>query len=192
MQMRTQKTFSLNLKQFKTIKMVIVVVLAILVSQSIIMRNFLWPIMGTALATAILLYLRRHVKEIIADERDYEIGGIAARWSIQIFIWTAVIAMFILYAQRDLNPSYEIVASVLAYSACFLMFVYSMIFNYHEKISFLKNRNSYIVIAIMILLLFLLAGLRLFSGEDDWICTNGTWIKHGNPSFPAPAIQCDK
>jgi uncharacterized membrane protein len=131
--MKTQKTFTLNLKQFKVVKVVIAIGLGMLISQSIILRNFIWPIMGVAFATALLLYLRKHVKEIIADERDYEIGGIAARWAMQVFTWSAVIVMLILFALRDRNPAYEIIASVLSYSACFLMITYSVIFYYHQK-----------------------------------------------------------
>jgi len=43
---------------------------------------------------------------------------------------------------------------------------------------------------IIAVLLFLLIGARLFSGEDNWICSNGQWIEHGHPSFPAPQEPC--
>jgi hypothetical protein len=33
-------------------------------------------------------------------------------------------------------------------------------------------------------------GLRLISGEDDWICSDGSWVKHGNPSQPIPSAEC--
>ncbi len=32
--------------------------------------------------------------------------------------------------------------------------------------------------------------LKLLSNEDDWICRNGQWIKHGNPSAPMPTKPC--
>lgn len=32
--------------------------------------------------------------------------------------------------------------------------------------------------------------MRFFSGEDNWICENGKWIKHGNPSNPPPSKEC--
>ena len=48
---------------------------------------------------------------------------------------------------------------------------------------------------IILLLLFLLACLfvtRFIVGgnEDTWICTNGEWVKHGNPINPAPQTGC--
>jgi len=26
--------------------------------------------------------------------------------------------------------------------------------------------------------------------EDDWICSSGEWVKHGNPSAPKPTGSC--
>ncbi len=50
--------------------------------------------------------------------------------------------------------------------------------------------NKKIIYTILILVL-LVAGIRFFSGEDGWMCNNGEWIKHGNPSAPAPdAFLC--
>ena len=44
------------------------------------------------------------------------------------------------------------------------------------------------VIAIVVIVL----GVRFFSGEDDWICQNGEWVKHGNPSAEKPVGNCGK
>jgi len=27
--------------------------------------------------------------------------------------------------------------------------------------------------------------------EDDWICDEGQWVKHGYPSAPMPEGECD-
>lgn len=36
-----------------------------------------------------------------------------------------------------------------------------------------------------------MASIRFLSGNEDvWICQNGEWIKHGNPSAPKPIIEC--
>ncbi|MFA6993260.1 MAG: GerMN domain-containing protein [Patescibacteria group bacterium] len=42
------------------------------------------------------------------------------------------------------------------------------------------------------LLLALILGLRLVFGgpEDGWLCQDGNWVKHGNPSAPAPTSGC--
>ena len=32
--------------------------------------------------------------------------------------------------------------------------------------------------------------VRFFSGEDDWMCKNGEWVKHGNPDAEKPTTGC--
>jgi uncharacterized membrane protein len=147
--------------------------------------------MGIAFAMMIHFYMRGKLKdEILADERDYEIGGKSARWAIQIFSIFAVIIMIVLYAKRDINPSYLPIASTLAYSTCFLMLLYSFIFRYFQKIKFMKNKTTLVVLGVAILAVAVVFGLRLFSGEDNWMCKDGEWIKHGQPSFPVPTVPC--
>jgi len=47
-------------------------------------------------------------------------------------------------------------------------------------------------------ILFILAGVFLVlrftlgGNEDTWICEEGEWVKHGNPSQPQPVIPCEK
>jgi len=51
-----------------------------------------------------------------------------------------------------------------------------------------------IIIAIVIILAAaaIIFGLRFFSGDEDtWLCQNGQWVKHGNPSAPMPTEGCD-
>lgn len=105
-------------------------------AQFVVLKNFVGPIIGAAIAAAFLLYFRGRVKEVIADERDYAIGGKSARWAIQIYSWIAIVFMFIFYANQSSNPVFEAIAQTLAYSTCFLLIVYSVVFGYlnkHEK-----------------------------------------------------------
>ncbi len=49
------------------------------------------------------------------------------------------------------------------------------------------------ILIFLFLLSFVILGLLIFrgiSGEDDWICDNGQWIRHGNPSSPQPTAAC--
>ena len=48
-------------------------------------------------------------------------------------------------------------------------------------------KNTLIVIVIIIVLGL---GLRVLSGEDNWVCDGNQWIKHGNPNSPAPTTGC--
>jgi len=55
----------------------------------------------------------------------------------------------------------------------------------------MSNKTTAIVIVSVVCVAFIiLLGVRFFSGEDSWICQNGQWVKHGNPSAPAPSIGC--
>ena len=49
----------------------------------------------------------------------------------------------------------------------------------------MKNKLTVIIIIILLAI-----GLRIIRGEDDWICQNGQWIKHGNPSAEMPTSGC--
>jgi uncharacterized membrane protein len=186
----------MDIKKYTAIKLAVVVLLAFIASWSISTSNYVLPVIAFIVSYLVLLYLRGKVKGVIADERDYEIGGKAARWAIQIYSWIAVLVMFVLYAKRALNPSYEAIAAVLAYSTCFLMLVYALIFRFYNNVNVLDKKSLkkkiYIALGILVLLALIVAGLRLFSGEDNWMCQNGEWVQHGHPDFPAPNVECKK
>src|SRR3990167_8204083 len=54
------------------------------------------------------------------------------------------------------------------------------------------KKSLYIIIAVIILALAVVAFLRFIVGgdEDTWICSNGQWVKHGNPSVAKPTTGC--
>ena len=59
-----------------------------------------------------------------------------------------------------------------------------------------KGKNKKKIFAIIILAIIVIAGvilsMRFLSGEDNWICENGTWVKHGSPDTPMPTTGCSK
>ena len=124
---------NMTLKQFKIVKIITVIALAIIVSQSMVNKNYIIPLMALAFSVIVLYFIRQRVKEIMADERDYEIGGKAARMAMQIFSWVAVVIMFIFYSLGHINPIYESIALTLSYAVCFLLLSYNLIFRYYYK-----------------------------------------------------------
>jgi len=54
------------------------------------------------------------------------------------------------------------------------------------------KKRIFVTIVIIILAGAGVLAVRFFSGEDDWICKNGEWIKHGNPSAEKPTTECGK
>ena len=177
-------------KQYQKIRLIITVVTAIIFGQSIVLESYLLPIITLVIASLLLLFLRRRVKEVIVDERDKALGGQSALIAMQIYSWIAVVVMFVLYAFRDINPFYEPIGTTLAYSTCLLMLIYSIIFRFRNKEMFSKDKKRYIVFAIILAIFISFFSIRFFSGEDGWVCNDGQWVKHGNPSFEVPLVEC--
>jgi uncharacterized membrane protein len=123
----------MTLKTFKSFQVVVAIALGIIFSQAVIARNFVIPLIAAIVGVLMLLILRRRVKEVIADERDWANGGRSALLALQVYSWVAVIAMIILLAWRDTNPAYEPIAMTLAFSTCGLMLLYSAIFKIRNR-----------------------------------------------------------
>lgn len=179
-------------KQFIFVRLLVVMLIASTISSFIIAGNYMVPII-VAITGAITLYaMKKKVKDVIEDERDYEVAGKAARYAITVYTAISSLVIIVLFSQREGRPEFELVGSVLAYSICALMILYSLIFKYYQKIIIMKNRNLMIALCILAILLFTVFGLRLFSGEDDWICQDGQWVMHGHPDAPMPTKSCNK
>ena len=55
----------------------------------------------------------------------------------------------------------------------------------------LYSRHVFRISATVLLVILLsIVALRFSSPEDTWICVNNAWVKHGNPSAPAPTSGC--
>ena len=180
----------MTIKKYQQIKLAITVIIAVIFSQAILYQNYLIPLATLVVTSLVLIYLRHQVKEVIADERDYALAGKSASWAIQIYSWIAVFAMFVLYAFKNLNSAYEPIALTLAYSTCTLMVLYSFIFKFQNKIKFTPSKNKFLILMIILSIVLGVFTIRLFSGEDNWVCQNSQWVKHGNPSFTAPKSIC--
>jgi len=46
------------------------------------------------------------------------------------------------------------------------------------------------IIAIIVIIVLVFFAIRFLSPEDTWLCQNGQWIQHGNPSLPQPTTGC--
>lgn len=129
-------------KTYNKIKLGIVFVISLIFSISLALNNFFIPITTLVLASLVLFYLRKKVVGVIADERDYEIGGKSALLAIQLTSWIGAIVMFGLYAFSDRNPFYQPIAMTLAFSICVLMLSYSIIFGYYSKHNFKDEKRD--------------------------------------------------
>jgi hypothetical protein len=51
-------------------------------------------------------------------------------------------------------------------------------------------KKSFILLGIIAILILVALVLRFATSEDSWICSDGKWVKHGNPSSLQPAKGC--
>lgn len=181
---------NMTLKKYQKIKIAVIIVMAMIFSQSIILRNFFIPVTALLVGVLVLLFFKKKVTEVLADERDYQTGGKSALLAIQIYSWFAVICMFLMYSLQDINPYYEAVAVTLAFSTCILMLLYAFIFRYYNKIKMTDKKLLFTISVLIFFVLMAILTLRVFSGEDSWMCKDGEWVKHGQPSYPAPQKEC--
>jgi uncharacterized membrane protein len=180
----------MTLQQFRLAKAVLALVLGGFIAVSVFSQNYIFTIVAAVIAVPALIFIRKSVKDVVEDERDFQASGTAARAAIAIFCLLACILAFALLFNRNLNPNFEIVGVVLAYSTCSLLIFYSLFFKYFESGVPRGNKAFYTVAAIALFLVLFLAGARFFSGEDDWICRDGQWVKHGQPAAPMPTTPC--
>ncbi len=46
------------------------------------------------------------------------------------------------------------------------------------------------ILVIILIVVLTILFIRILSQEDDWICVDNDWIKHGYPSAPKPTEPC--
>ncbi|MFA5358646.1 MAG: DUF2178 domain-containing protein [Patescibacteria group bacterium] len=177
-------------KQFLFFKLIVVVILAGVVSSFITVGNYVIPLLVLMTAGVLLYFIKKRVKDVMEDERDFEIAGKAARYAMTIFSLVGGVVIIVIFALRHTNPDLELVGSVFAYAVCFLLLCYSLLFKYFQQSPGSRRRYVLSVVIVVVLFCLLVFGLRLFSGEDNWICQGGQWLQHGQPDFPAPAESC--
>jgi uncharacterized membrane protein len=81
-----------------------------------------------------VIFLRRKVKEIIADERTYTIVQKASRLTLQIAIMgMAAIGIVLLSVSHGESPALTQTGCALEYAACALMIINTLAYNYYSR-----------------------------------------------------------
>ncbi len=118
-------------KQFLAIKLLTMIVLTIVVSTSVVNGFWVLPIISLLATLAFLLIIKKNVKEVLTDERDYKITGDASRYTIYVYSFIGAIIVIFL-ASLD-NLDYQNWINAIAYSICFLMILNVLIFKILNK-----------------------------------------------------------
>lgn len=53
-----------------------------------------------------------------------------------------------------------------------------------------RTTKTWVIAGILLLLAATFFAVRLLSAEDDWICQDGAWVRHGNPNASMPQTGC--
>ncbi|MFA5359504.1 MAG: DUF2178 domain-containing protein [Patescibacteria group bacterium] len=122
-------------KQYKVCRLAIIIVLAMSISISISLENYYLPIVFLLSSSAGMYYCRKQLKteKIMVDERDYQVAGNAARYTIFIYGWIGAILTFILMAISEQESLLYTLSQYLAFSVCFLMLLNAFLFKYLSK-----------------------------------------------------------
>lgn len=109
-------------------KRVMALIFAIIMANAIIMDNWILAIAAAATTVALSLFAKKKVKGVINDERDYANAGKAARMALSVFSITGATLSFVFTFMH-----YQAIGSILAYSVCSLLLIYTAFFSYYAK-----------------------------------------------------------
>ena len=123
----------MDAKYSKICRMAIIVFTVALAGWFAAMANATLVVVSTG-AGAILFYIcKTNIKEVVVDERDEQVSERAAKVAVEIFAAISALVGIILVALRDGYPEYIYIGFTLAFSACTLMILYSVLYGYYNK-----------------------------------------------------------
>jgi uncharacterized membrane protein len=124
----------MSYKTYRLYKALIVIIIAILVGWAVPAANPYVPIPAAIVGILILLFIRRGVKEVVVDERTYNIANRASRVALQVVTLAAVLvgATLVSYGYGR-YPDVRPVGFTLIYNACGLMVVYFISYVYYGR-----------------------------------------------------------
>lgn len=115
-------------KTFYYVRIFTAVIVAAVCSVAAVQGNYILPLI-VGVASAIAIYsMKKQVNGVLADERDYQIAGKAARWALYIYTIAAAVISLVLMAMRQNGPEYELAGQIFAYSACVVLIMQSLFF----------------------------------------------------------------
>jgi len=125
----------MNKNTFQTLRTIIVIIVAAVVSWSVVAKaSVLIPLAIIIISMLLLFLLRRQVKEILEDERSHLINEKAARLALGIYGPLAAMGAVILAVLGDeILPEGLGAGAVLSYATCALMIIYSLVHIYYER-----------------------------------------------------------
>ena len=118
----------MDYKTFRKTNRVIALIFAAMIAISVATDNLILAAVSAVVMLTVALTLKKKVRGVISDERDYANTGKAARMAVSIFSSVgAMIALVLLFMH------YEVIGSIIADSVCALMLIHAAFYIYYEK-----------------------------------------------------------
>ena len=123
----------MNEQTYSLIRKLMVVVIGAGVAISIVFENLVVAFVLIIFGMAILLGLKHRLNVKIEDERVYSIAQKASMRTVQIFGFIMAAISITMLILRETYENFELIGSVLAYSACGFLLLYGLFYGYYSK-----------------------------------------------------------
>ncbi len=123
----------MNEQTYSKSRKIMIIFIGVVVAISVILENLIIAFAVIIFGMAILVGLKHRLNIKIEDERIFTIAQKASMRTVQIFgfiMATISITMLIL---RDTFENFELIGSVLAYSACGFLILYGLFYGYYSR-----------------------------------------------------------
>ena len=125
----------MNYKNFKIIRLFIIVFIATVVAAAINVNNFYLAITGVFIGILFNLLVRSKFRKKLVDERIENISGKASKMTYIIAtIFLAILGLFLIFSGREHQDIYtEGLGVIFSYIAMFNLVIYAISFRYFNK-----------------------------------------------------------
>lgn len=123
----------MNAKKYNKVRIAVAISLALIISQAVSFKNYPLAIIAILAGMIVMYTLKKRVSEVLADERDYQLAGQAAMYSLYVYSFTATLGGFILLMLAKEQPDILGYAYLLFYTVCALMLFNSALFAFYRR-----------------------------------------------------------
>ena len=123
----------MTLKQYTISRLSVVVLIAVAVSFLVVQNNYLLAIVVIVTGMAVMYSLKKRVKDVLADERDWHLAGKSAMITLNIYAIVTTFGGFGMLVLSSRYPELKQTANWLFYSVCALLLLNSSIFTYYRR-----------------------------------------------------------
>lgn len=123
----------MDAKNSKICRMIIIVATVALAGWFAATADSALVLISAAVGTILFYLCKTSVEEVVVDERDERVSERASKVAMEIFAATSALAGVVFIAERYEHPEYANAGFALAFSACALMILYSVLYGYYNR-----------------------------------------------------------